>query len=893
MRLDGLRQGVLAGVLGLGLGLLGCQGGGGGSDAGLDGVEDGEDGQSADEGGGQGDLNPTEDDRDGDGVPDELEDADGDGEVDAGETDPDDPDTDRDGLYDGQEDRNHNGRVDWGETDPRAADTDGDGLADGVEDANRNGLRDPGEADPLKADSDRDGLLDGVEDGDHDGQVDAHETDPNAEDTDADGLADGLEDRDRDGLVDPGETDPVVADGDGDGVLDGDEDRDGDGQLGDCTRVCHAAGDCAEGEVCSPRARVCYSAGCSRGESDPFDADTDGDGVGDGQEAATLVCAAERLKPVAFHGSEPADFRLALELGFDQVSPLVGGGGEVGLVFLDGTQRLAGFLVRRPAGAGDAGAEEAHDRGVLGGLAEIRAASARALTSFDGYPAVLAEYELGLGPASGPEVAGQLAQALFGAEPLSGLLPAAGPASDDWRLSTETVVRGAAVLVLGLLLSDGDADESHLVRQADVTNATALAGYTDQAALQCDAFGSLGVQPLDIIWVVDNSDSMGEEQQAVANAAAAMADLLATTSLDWRIGVTITDTATWGGSLWSGFIRDIDRFRTDIRQGTSGSPLERTLEAGLLAIDNSLPCTAPGQAENQYRLRCAASRVVVVLTDEEDETIEDATGGVEDYPGPPDPAQVADFIARYRQRSVTLFSISGGDPKCPTAMNHSRGIDAVVRGVGSGSVGSICEVDQTRNMENIIRAAFGASSTYRLTQPPISATLEVAEVLQPGGSPVEVPRSRTDGFDYDGVSNAVVFYGSYRPTVDGLDVVASYQRFIDCVPQAEDCNALDDDCDGLTDEGFDADADGFTRCGGDCDDALAADHPGAEELCDGRDNDCDGDTDEGFDGDGDGFRTCDDDCEVNDASVFPGAPELCDGKDNDCDGEIDPEWACG
>jgi len=55
------------------------------------------------------------------------------------------------------------------------------------------------------------------------------------------------------------------------------------------------------------------------------------------------------------------------------------------------------------------------------------------------------------------------------------------------------VVRGAAVLVLGLLLSDGDADESHLVRQADVTNATALAGYTDQAALQCDAFGSLGV----------------------------------------------------------------------------------------------------------------------------------------------------------------------------------------------------------------------------------------------------------------------------------------------------------------------------------------------------------------------------------------------------------------
>ena len=455
------------------------------------------------------------------------------------------------------------------------------------------------------------------------------------------------------------------------------------------------------------------------------------------------------------------------------------------------------------------------------------------------------------------------------------------------------MARGSSVVVLGALVAGADLDEARQVRLADVTNSTALGGYTDQAALQCDAFGSLGVQPLDIVWVVDNSDSMGEEQLAVANAAAAMAALLSSTSLDWRVGVTITDTATWGGSLYSGFIRDIDRFRADIRQGTNGSPLEHTLEAGLLAIDRSLPCTPSGQAENQYKLRCAASRVVVLLTDEEDETIEDASGGVEDYPGPADPAQVADFVQRYRQRGVTLFAIAGGDPRCPTAMNHSRGIDAVVHGVGGGSVGSICEVDQTRNVENIVRAAFGVSSSYRLSQPPISATLKVAEVLQPGGAPVEVPRNRADGFDYDGVTNAVVFYGSYRPTTDGQDVVASYQRFIDCVPQAEECNARDDDCDGLTDEGFDGDGDGFTRCGGDCDDGEAADHPGAEEVCDGRDNDCDGDVDEGFDEDGDGFRTCDEDCDPTDPTVFPGAPELCDGKDNDCDGEIDPDWACG
>ena len=78
----------------------------------------------------------------------------------------------------------------------------------------------------------------------------------------------------------------------------------------------------------------------------------------------------------------------------------------------------------------------------------------------------------------------------------------------------------------------------------------------------------------------------------------------------------------------------------------------------------------------------------------------------------------------------------------------------------------------------------------------------------------------------------------------------------------ERCNHLDDDCDGVIDEGeggdlIDMDGDGWgddllqTACtgagyaeqGGDCDDAQAEVHPGGAELCDGLDNDCDGETD--------------------------------------------------
>lgn len=82
----------------------------------------------------------------------------------------------------------------------------------------------------------------------------------------------------------------------------------------------------------------------------------------------------------------------------------------------------------------------------------------------------------------------------------------------------------------------------------------------------------------------------------------------------------------------------------------------------------------------------------------------------------------------------------------------------------------------------------------------------------------------------------------------GLVCSVGYCRF------PEICNGLDDDLDGSTDEGFDADRDGFTFCGRpgatmpDCDDGDPLVHPGdpargirpATEVCDGQDNECDG-----------------------------------------------------
>jgi hypothetical protein len=109
------------------------------------------------------------------------------------------------------------------------------------------------------------------------------------------------------------------------------------------------------------------------------------------------------------------------------------------------------------------------------------------------------------------------------------------------------------------------------------------------------------------------------------------------------------------------------------------------------------------------------------------------------------------------------------------------------------------------------------------------------------------------------------------------------------------------DCANGSPEAYDVDDDGFTTCGGDCDDNSDAVNPAGQEVQDGADNDCNGIVDDrtrGYDDDGDGYcdhpTTCIDplaeprDCADFDELLNPGMTEVMgDGIDNDCDGQVD------
>ena len=89
----------------------------------------------------------------------------------------------------------------------------------------------------------------------------------------------------------------------------------------------------------------------------------------------------------------------------------------------------------------------------------------------------------------------------------------------------------------------------------------------------------------------------------------------------------------------------------------------------------------------------------------------------------------------------------------------------------------------------------------------------------------------------------------------------------------------------------DLDGDGYSTGEGDCDDGNRAVFPGATDPCDGVDNNCDGIQDERYDADEDGFATCAGDCRDNDPTSNPSKSETVDGLDNDCDGIADNHTA--
>jgi hypothetical protein len=564
----------------------------------------------------------------------------------------------------------------------------------------------------------------------------------------------------------PGEIPPDL-DTDTDGVPDVSEDRDQDG-------------------IVDP------------GETDPRNTDSDADGIPDDGEVEYLACARVNDRPIAVYDAPGTDSMLLVDKTVDQHSMVRTSDNRApGLVVADGTLNVTAAMVSKRPGNGvrsPAAQRDLERRTGLAMLGELGALSSRAFVTHDGFEAEQASFTLTFAQAVDVRTAAnRIAGALLGGVPLTGTLPAGGTSERVMSVRLLTILRSQTRVVMVAAIAPGaQPADAQLIRLEELTDGTNVARHGAFTRHVCDELKAVAQSKGDFIFVIDDSGSMQDDQEAVRAAGSAMAEVLQAAQLDFRLGVVRhraqenQNSPQRGRLEGDGLTADLTEFQNTVVVGAEGG-WEPGLETGLLAIDRLLPRTLETEPVDPQRLRDGAATIIIHLSDERDQAIEcEACGACGQEPMPRnqlctggDPQQVIDrFVADYRSRNAVNFAIVGDLPtgcRQPGARDDfepGQGYVEVANATG-GQFGSLCG-DMSQNLRDIARVATGVASAYRLSTQPASASIKVA--IGPPGQGRVIPRSRTNGYDYDAVQNSIIFYGDARPA-DGHEVVIGYRRW--------------------------------------------------------------------------------------------------------------------
>jgi hypothetical protein len=708
------------------------------------------------------------------------------------------------------------------------ADDDGDGISNGEEGClTRRDTDHDKIPDYLDVDSDDDGVPDKVEAGAKDAQGKClGATAPKDRwpcDSDGDGMPD-----------------VVDIDSDNDGLLDGEEDFDGDGLLGCCFDDCHPVGaqalkcpttpdGCGEGQVCTAgkcTPRIAFL--CSGGETDPRQKSTFPDGKLDAQRGS-FVCRdvttanPHGRKTVQTRTSLAGDWQVALEktAKYTDVSISDAAATEAAAVIdEDGASaQVAAFVLSLPVAAG------AIQQDLASLLASISAklpgavvrASGTQLKSHDRFDTVEGTtLDLTL-PAlrDVSTVRNDVLAALLGrpAAQLGNLPGAYGDLHNNVVVRLVTVRRfeflkdSTGQLVLdakGYPVDSGDPSKRRLVVMGavalllnykdparatrsiadDLSGGTALAVPTATLARVCDVNATAGPAAADIIWVVDDSGSMDDNQSIADNAASFFSRALAA-GLDFRMGVTGVNDPNGASPSTVGHLC-ADHFLLPSEQAVFASCITNPpgyavgSEYGLTNALEAVKKHLPRAVNSPDRIRSGARLVIILASDE-------APAELKGSLFPSDPSQcVLTSIQRTQLDAaikpyLDLFT-GVSDPEGAAVFHALAGVCGntcsaeVAHGYQDlawhlgGQVGDICQADLSATLQVIIDSLVGGCSPLVLDHRPVAASLAVAL----DGVPLQ--RSHTAGFDYRAASNSIALINVKH--AKGSELVASYLRWV-------------------------------------------------------------------------------------------------------------------
>jgi hypothetical protein len=268
----------------------------------------------------------------------------------------------------------------------------------------------------------------------------------------------------------------------------------------------------------------------------------------------------------------------------------------------------------------------------------------------------------------------------------------------------------------------------------------------------------------DLLFVIDNSASMAEEQALLGASFQAFVEAIEGTSADLQVGITTTDVdSDEAGHLTSSLMNQdtadlASVFLEAAAVGTNGSRYEKGFEAALLA---TLPSVNPDL------LREGAMLHVIFVSDEDDQSN----------------VSVDDALVALETRADNVFAhaivgdLPGGCTSGSSAADAGERYAELAEQT-AGRRDSICNDSHEEILQRIGLDAAGLADTFNLSAVPVEDSLEVWV------DAVQIFERETDGWLYDVGENAVVFSGRAVPRA-GMEVVIDYELWADSQAETE------------------------------------------------------------------------------------------------------------
>jgi len=233
-----------------------------------------------------------------------------------------------------------------------------------------------------------------------------------------------------------------------------------------------------------------------------------------------------------------------------------------------------------------------------------------------------------------------------------------------------------------------------------------VTGRSSFDARAVDEFEQRDVAEVDVLFVIDDSCSMQDDQQALAANADTFIREADLQDVRYRIGITTTSDWPDQGRLVGPVIDRDDLSRDEIiaefgrqaRVGISGSGIEEGAASAVAALRKA----RRGNQPNADLLRPGASLVLIIVTDEDDSS----------------PAFMASYyrdLRRLAPQELVVAVVSGGPMGCGTAIPTPRYQSLL--DLTDGQHVSIC-ADWGRNLEQLGRAAFAPRDRFTLRSEP-------------------------------------------------------------------------------------------------------------------------------------------------------------------------------